>query len=107
MQPAGEEIARLALPSAHQINKQLPVLYFTENRRSSCSAACRSDAMVKSQMPAEVWLLSCPCSLALSSNSLRRHGLSLAERGGGCHLPCPSPLSGGAAFIETQTKEKL
>lgn len=73
MQPAGEKIARLALPSAYQINKQLPVLYFTKNRRGRCSAAYHGNMMVKSRMSAEVWLLSCDCSLALSSNPVHWH----------------------------------
>lgn len=58
MQPAGEKIARLALPSHHQINNQVRVLHVTQSRRVSRFTACCSNAMAKSWMPAEAWLLS-------------------------------------------------
>lgn len=105
-------IAVLALPSAHEINKQLPALHFTKYRRGSCASAYHGNVLGKSQMPAEVWLLFCTCSLVLPSNPAHWHGSTGCLR---CLWPgqdvdaisCPSPPSGRATFIQTQTKEKL
>lgn len=43
-------IALLALPSAHEINKQLPALHFTKYRRGSCASAYHGNVLGKSQM---------------------------------------------------------